>query len=423
MPSVQDCAERLREQAYRTLLPQVREIGNELQKLSSSLTDGVKLLEQKLDALNHVELPTTEPVLTELLGGIIRQKKLEASELLAFARRLKTKETQEELLASLLDAVQKYTSRAALFAVRGDRFAGWSSRGFSDEVAHNLSSCVFSREDCELFETALKGESPIAAADLSTQEALTFLGEEARGEYTLVPLHVLQRPVALLVAATPGDEGSESDAISLAAEFTTLRLENVALKVLRHLSETVPERKEVKASAAAVQSGELRQAAAAQVSQPAPAPVQPVIEDAIRTPAPVETLAALAAIETPAAAEDGHGETAEPSIQTPPPVKQKESTRPPEEEKLHSEAKRFARLLVSEIKLYNENQVAEGRRNRDLYSRLKRDVDRSREMYEKRVSPSVSCQMDYFHEEIIRILGDNDPSTLGSEYPGSRVES
>ena len=87
------------------------------------------------------------------------------------------------------------------------------------------------------------------------------------------------------------------------------------------------------------------------------------------------------------------------------------------------ESLRFARLLVSEIKLYNENQVAEGRRNRDLYSRLKRDVDRSREMYEKRVSPSVSCQMDYFHEEIIRILGDNDPSTLGSEYPGSRVES
>ena len=290
MPSVQDCAERLREQAYRTLLPQVREIGNELQKLSNSLTDGVKLLEQKLDALNHVELPTTEPVLTELLGGIIRQKKLEVSELLAFARRLKTKETQEELLASLLDAVRKYTSRAALFAVRGDRFAGWSSRGFSDEAAHNLSSCVFSRKDCELFETALKGETPIAAADLSTEKALSFLGEEGRGGYTLVPLHVLQRPVALLIAATPEDEGSELDALSLAAEVTTLRLENVALKVLRHLTEAIPERKEVKASAAVAQAGEVRQAAAAQASEPAPAPVEPVIQEAIRTPAPVETL-------------------------------------------------------------------------------------------------------------------------------------
>jgi len=78
---------------------------------------------------------------------------------------------------------------------------------------------------------------------------------------------------------------------------------------------------------------------------------------------------------------------------------------------------------VSEIKLYNEKHVIEGRSNRDLYLRLKRDIDRSREMYEKRVSPIVSRKIDYFHDEIIRILGENDPSTLGSDYPGPRVES
>jgi len=94
-----------------------------------------------------------------------------------------------------------------------------------------------------------------------------------------------------------------------------------------------------------------------------------------------------------------------------------------EEEKRHADAKRFARLLVSEIKLYNEHHVIEGRGNRDLYLRLKRDIDRSREMYEKRISPIVSQKIDYFHDEIIRILGDNDPSTLGSDYPGPRVES
>jgi len=95
----------------------------------------------------------------------------------------------------------------------------------------------------------------------------------------------------------------------------------------------------------------------------------------------------------------------------------------PEEEKLHTEAKRFARLLVSEIKLYNEHHVVEGRQNQDLYLRLKKDIDRSREMYEKRVSPSVSRKIDYFHDEIIRILGDNDPTTLGIDYPGPRGES
>jgi hypothetical protein len=96
---------------------------------------------------------------------------------------------------------------------------------------------------------------------------------------------------------------------------------------------------------------------------------------------------------------------------------------PSEEEQFHADAKRFARLLVSEIKLYNEQAVAEGKANRDLYIRLKRDVDRSREMYEKRVSPVVARKIDYFHDEVIRILADNDPSTLGSDYPGPRVHS
>jgi len=94
-----------------------------------------------------------------------------------------------------------------------------------------------------------------------------------------------------------------------------------------------------------------------------------------------------------------------------------------EEEKLHADAKRFARLLASEIKLYNEQRVQEGRINRDLYVRLKRDIDRSRDMYEKRVSPLVARRIDYFHDEIVRVLGENDPSTLGSDYPGPRVES
>jgi hypothetical protein len=100
-----------------------------------------------------------------------------------------------------------------------------------------------------------------------------------------------------------------------------------------------------------------------------------------------------------------------------------EAQRLSEEEKLHSDAKRFARLLVSEIKLYNEQRVLEGRDHRDIYVRLKRDIDRSREMYQKRVAPSVVRKVDYFHDEIVRILGDNDPSTLGSDYPGPLVES
>src|SRR5262249_46591031 len=47
------------------------------------------------------------------------------------------------------------------------------------------------------------------------------------------------------------------------------------------------------------------------------------------------------------------------------------------------EARRFARLLVSEIKLYNERAVLEGREGGNLYQRLKEDIDRSRQMYDE----------------------------------------
>ncbi len=85
----------------------------------------------------------------------------------------------------------------------------------------------------------------------------------------------------------------------------------------------------------------------------------------------------------------------------------------PDEETRHEEARRFARLLVSEIKLYNEEEVDQGRASRNLYQRLREDIDRSREMYEKRISPDIRAARDYFHEELIRILADGDAGALG----------
>lgn len=92
-----------------------------------------------------------------------------------------------------------------------------------------------------------------------------------------------------------------------------------------------------------------------------------------------------------------------------------------EEEAFHNDARRFARLLVSEIKLYNEESVEEGRRHGDLYRRLQSDIDRSREMYEKRVDSSVKKSFDYFHAELVRILAREEPALLGEEYPGSKL--
>jgi hypothetical protein len=94
---------------------------------------------------------------------------------------------------------------------------------------------------------------------------------------------------------------------------------------------------------------------------------------------------------------------------------------PDEERRLHNDARRFARLLVSEIKLYNEKKVIEGKQSHDLYDRLKEAIDRSREMYDKRVQPPVASKFDYFHYELLNSLAEGNIERLGPSYPGAKV--
>lgn len=88
-----------------------------------------------------------------------------------------------------------------------------------------------------------------------------------------------------------------------------------------------------------------------------------------------------------------------------------------EEPELHRKARRFAKLLVEEIKLYNQPRVVEGKLNRDLYERLKEDIEKSRATYDKRYRETPVASADYFNQELIRILADNDISLLGQNFP------
>jgi hypothetical protein len=128
----------------------------------------------------------------------------------------------------------------------------------------------------------------------------------------------------------------------------------------------------------------------------APPPVEPAppeVDDSPPTPPPVQP------IEPPTAVEE----------ETP----QIDFGRTPEDDAKLEEARRFARLLVSEIKLYNEDEVEKGRAAKDIGNRLKEDIERSREMYEKRISPEIRQEHDYFRDELIRILADGDAEALG----------
>ncbi|HJX84344.1 MAG TPA: GAF domain-containing protein [Candidatus Angelobacter sp.] len=103
-----------------------------------------------------------------------------------------------------------------------------------------------------------------------------------------------------------------------------------------------------------------------------------------------------------------------------PPVPVPEVVAPPlspAEAEVHKKARRFAKLLVEEIKLYNTPKVEQGRQNKDLYDRLKDDIEKSRATYDKRYGETPAASVDYFTEELIRVLTDNDVSLLGDGFP------
>jgi hypothetical protein len=86
------------------------------------------------------------------------------------------------------------------------------------------------------------------------------------------------------------------------------------------------------------------------------------------------------------------------------------ATEAPQESQQEDDARRFARLLVSEVVLYNEAQVKTGQKNADLLSRLKEPIARSRDAYEERFGTQT---LNYFDEELVRTLAGGEARLLG----------
>ena len=165
---------------------------------------------------------------------------------------------------------------------------------------------------------------------------------------------------------------------------------------------------------------------------------EPAIHESVAPPPPTPE---AAEVEPPPVAEVAVAEpailesvappppTPEPTEVEPPPVAEvavaepaiHESVAPssptPVLDEAHEKARRFAKLLVEEIKLYNPSKVAEGRARGDLYSRLRNDIEKSRAAFQNRYGGSISG-VDYFTQELLRILADNNPALMGAGFPG-----
>lgn len=302
--------------------------------------------------------------------------------------------TQKEILRALLDAGSSYCARIALFVVKAGAASGWQSRGFGDEETVKDFAL-----DLTTGPVAYTYQNRIATPGNIAEMGAPFVqqfGAPANEQVLVLPL-ALKDKVAALVYADGGDSGSlDSDALQLLVITTSAWLEVTSLRK---------------------QAAAREDSAMSRVESPAP-PVQSVssFSDPFASHAPMHVPPSRVAEPEPAAevvevASAHAASAAAPAAATDP-----LAGLSPEDADVHRKAQRFARLLVDEIKLYNQAKVAEGRRHKDLYDRLKEDIDKSRGTFQKRYGTTAAASGDYFQHELLRSLAEDDISIMGSNF-------
>jgi hypothetical protein len=284
-----------------------------------------------------------------------------------------------------------------LFVVKAGSATGWQARGFTDdELMKDFCLDMSAGPVAHAYQNRVASPANIAEMDPRFVEQF---GRPANEQVLLVPL-VLKDKVAALLYADSGSTGAmDASAIELLVMATSAWLE---VNSLRKQAQKDPveagyERIPLRVPAPVHSASSFSDPFAAQA--PKTVEVAAVPERAAEVAAPAQAAVAVAsAAAAPATATDPHAALS------------------PEDADTHRKAHRFARLLVDEIKLYNQAKVAEGRRSKDLYDRLKEDIDKSRATYEKRYGATVAASVGYFQQELLRSLAEDDVSVMGPNF-------
>jgi hypothetical protein len=306
-----------------------------------------------------------------------------------------------EVLTGLMTEVTRHAERAAMFIVKNNAAVGWNARGFDHPDAIKAVTIPLAADTIfRIVHGSRSATRGHVSQSPGTGQALARLGGGAQG-IVAVPLILRDKVAAILYCDTTSQDevpAATADVLEIMVAF--------AAKVIDVLSAgpkpgavtggTSPGMRPVAPAmptADAPATGTGRSGALRPVPSPAPSaapPLRPSTSPPLRpspfapSPPPVPTTAARPALA-------------------------------PEDQKAHEDAKRFARLVVSEIKLYNEAKVTEGRKTRDIYERLKEDIERGRQMYVDRVPAPIRDATDYFQDELVRILAGGDAAALGPQ--------
>ncbi len=284
--------------------------------------------------------------------------------------------TQKEILRALIEGTILYSGRAALFVIKNGIASGWQGTGFGSGDVKDFALDMNSGLVSNAMQSRGAAGGPISSFDSAF---LKKFGKPGGDSAVVLPL-VLKDKVSALIYADEGDSSS-LDAAAL----------DVLVRATSSWLEVVSQRKQAHKDLAS-EPQEVAHSTPSNDPFAGHAPLHSANAQAVPAAAPAAAMSAAAAWGGQVSAPAG------------------------EDADLHRKAQRFARLLMDEIKLYNQAKVAEGRKNRDLYDRLKEDIEKSRATYQKRYGNTAAASADYFSQELIRSLAEDDVSLLGSNF-------
>jgi ribonuclease HI len=310
-----------------------------------------------------------------------------------------------EVLTYLVDEVARNTDRAAMFIVKGTNAIGWYAKGTDTPDAVKQINIPLTADtvlrNVHNGKKAMRGH---ISQTPGTAQALARLGGRPQG-LLAVPLVLRDKLAAILYCDVASEEipAGVADMVEVLVHVAgkTIDILSLAPKTAPNAARTTSGNTAERAAAIRAGGDDVRERAGlapAPAARPRTAPPPPA--------GPAEEGSSTVMFSS---AQVAQARQAAPSGVPAAPVVVR-----PEDQKAHDDAKRFARLVVSEIKLYNEAKVNEGRRSRDLYERLKEDIERGRQMYNERVPAQVRDQTNYFFDELVRILAGGDSAALGA---------
>lgn len=342
----------------------------QMERLAGDLAGGWRntvehIFEERFRELRSaVELEVAKAVEMRVAQEVASRRRDLSEDLNLAIRQLRYFESEAQWCAALLNSAVGFCSRAALFAVSGGVLRYLGARGGHASGSEELVTAEIPLTSARAFANAVEScdtvVSVCAAGELGAPIAGHF-GESLRKRVYLFPLFTRERVVAILYAEAE-DSPADVSGLELLSALAAAAIEtHLATQNARRPSNVVS------------------------IAPPPGPPATP--KAAVAALSPGSGWAALSK----------------------------------QEQELHLEAQRQARVRVAEMRLYKSAAVKQGRVDRNLYASLREEIDTGRADFRARFLDLTPTMVDYLHLELTRTLANDDETLLGPEYPGPMV--